>query len=106
MLGGEVQMRKTAQVEIHDHFNGAAHCVECRGKCQLPPAELLATGLIRDMCEQWEAGYSQPWMMVEMRLKDAGVNLAAFMERAKATNSRHGVETQRDALERDLRPAR
>lgn len=70
------------QVEIHDHFDGSAHCVECQGQCRLPPAELLATGLIRDFCEQWASGYSRPWMM---RLKDAGVNLTAFMERAKTT---------------------
>jgi hypothetical protein len=72
-------------VDIHDHFDGTAHCVQCGGKCQLPPAELLASGLIRDLCEQWAAGYSRPWMMVEMRIKDAGVDLPAFLRRATET---------------------
>ena len=36
---------------IHDHFDGAGHCVECGGNCQLRGEDRALTELIRFTCE-------------------------------------------------------
>lgn len=34
-------------MEIHDHFDGTAHCVQCQGPCRLTGDDLAVTRLVR-----------------------------------------------------------
>ena len=58
-------------MKIHDHFDGSAHCVECRGFCQLRGDDRALTDLVRFTCDFF--GYAHDgWMpnWVEQSLQE------------------------------------
>lgn len=76
---------------IHDHFDGSAHCVECKGPCQLTGAERIATELARWLCERYAInGWKELCVLERDTLEEAGVNPANFMKRAIETTPRGG----------------
>lgn len=40
-------------MNLHDHFDGSANCVECKGPCKLKGQELLSTELLRMLFERY-----------------------------------------------------
>ena len=73
-------------MNIHDHFDGSAHCIECAGPCRLEGEALLATKLIRFILEQWAVGYSTPNMLPTSTIKESGIDFENFKKRAKETS--------------------
>lgn len=73
-------------VEIHDHFDGSANCVQCGGPCHLKGELRLLTEMIRWEFERWARGYdaSGPDMMQRASLEEHGVWIAGCFERAVA----------------------
>ena len=57
--------------EVHDHFDGSGHCVECEGPCRLARSDLLLSQLIRYTMEQHVVQGTMPNMLVEATYKDA-----------------------------------
>lgn len=41
-------------MQIHDHFDGSMHCVECGGRCTLEGDERIVTELVR-----WTLGFAE-----------------------------------------------
>jgi len=74
-------------VQIHDHYDGSAHCRECGGgSCQLTGLDRQITTLVRYLFE--EACHPQgtlPGPMLRQALGDLGVNLGYHTERALET---------------------
>ncbi len=69
-------------VEIHDHFDGSGHCLQCGGRCTLRNGNLMSTELVRWIMLSVAAG--QPLVgMVKATLENHGVEVDAFLERAK-----------------------
>lgn len=81
------QALKTAVV-VHDHFDGSAHCRECRGPCQLTGAERAYTELVRAVFEDLAWNGLPENLYLRGTLADAGVNFDYFLERAKEYRAR------------------
>lgn len=67
---------------VHDHFDGASHCVQCGGKCWLTGAELVLTEMIRwefDAISRGAAGLNR---MQRATLERIGVDIEEFHARA------------------------
>ena len=45
----------SAAPTIHDHFDGADHCIECHGPCRLRRDDLALTRMVRYLLESWAA---------------------------------------------------
>jgi hypothetical protein len=43
--------RKGMSLEIHDHFDGEFHCIECRGECVLSGDSRQLTRFVRNVFE-------------------------------------------------------
>src|SRR5690606_11582489 len=71
-------------VELHDHFDGSAHCVQCNGPCTLTGANLFATDIIRNIAEQWVRNVGFPDMSMTSYLERRGVNVDRLTQRARA----------------------
>lgn len=72
-------------MEIHDHFNGCAHCVECNGDCRLKGDDLKVTRLVRFVMEQQQSTRIF-WSFVDDALKELlGNRFALFIKRASET---------------------
>jgi hypothetical protein len=72
--------------EIHDHFDGEAHCIECRGKCVLSGDSLELTRLVRKLCEflSYGAGWIPP--QIEDHLRSMVKDYAGFKEHCLRVN--------------------
>lgn len=70
---------------VHDHFSGSAHCLECGGHCQLNGPAIALTALIRWLFESELSGQSIPYP-VERQLKESGIHVERFRERAKGAS--------------------
>jgi len=80
---------ETEPCQIHDHFDGSAHCVQCGGECQLRGGERIATELIRWMCEAAALrGESKLRMCEEHVVRKSGADLTLLMTRAWETTKR------------------
>ena len=79
-------MAENHPIEVHDHFDGSAHCVQCGGPCKLTGALLFFTQLTRWLFE-CEVFQNRPLALGLMgqTLADAGVNIPAFKKRALET---------------------
>ena len=73
-------------IEIHDHFDGEAHCIECRGPCRLTDESLRFTRLIRNVCEF--LAYSDSWIppQIEAHLRSMVRDYAGFKKHCLVTN--------------------
>jgi len=68
---------------IHDHYEGAAHCVECGGPCALTGDDLKVTNLIRAIVETAAFhGHGFNWLARDA-LNDLGVDVDAACARAR-----------------------
>jgi hypothetical protein len=72
--------------EIHDHFDGEAHCIECRGKCVQTGEALNLTRLIRKMCEFLAS--ADHWIppQIEEHLRSMVHDYAGFKKHCLANN--------------------
>jgi hypothetical protein len=78
--------------QVHDHFDGSAHCVECQGFCQLTGADMAYTALVRALFdgEAWGEALNSPQEIPYIairQLRSAGVDTARFLARAKANTT-------------------
>ena len=76
-------MPKIPPVAVHDHFDGASHCVECEGPCHLTGAEYHLSELVRMVLisnVRTGAGLSTAEVGA---MQDAGVDLKRFLVRAR-----------------------
>ncbi len=75
-------------VEIHDHFDGSANCIECNGPCRLKNADMVVTELVRWMFDRWARGYNSagPDHMQRATLERAGVDIERFYRTAVNCN--------------------
>ncbi len=73
-------------MEIHDHFDGEAHCIECRGRCALAGESLQLTRLVRNVCEF--LAYTAHWIppQIEEHLRSLVKDYAAFKKHCLAAN--------------------
>ena len=86
-------VRKTvyeAPAVCHDHFDGSAHCVECGGPCKLTGTEMAYTALVRMLFESTEFAKAK-WVPGLSQLRDSGVPIEKFAERAAKCAERAGV---------------
>ena len=67
---------------IHDHFDGAANCVQCGGDCRLEGAELAFTALLRYLFDGEAYGSGFLPAMAIAHLRRIGVDVDAFRKRA------------------------
>jgi hypothetical protein len=70
---------------IHDHFDGSAHCLECRGHCTLTGRDLDLTRVIRNLFEYFEFGHNG-WMPPTLQGAIEGLlgaRLVTFRQRCK-----------------------
>ena len=85
-------------MNVHDHFDGSAHCLECSGRCTLAGDELAATELIRFLLEYFESAHLG-WMQKSLRDSvEALVGESRFrnlQKRAKETAYHHYGECRR-----------
>jgi hypothetical protein len=82
---------------VHDHFDGAADCIECQGICRLTGADMAYTALVRTLFE-WEAYSGGRIPLVTIRqLQRAGVDVGRLRLRASGTETpaESTPETQR-----------
>lgn len=72
--------------EIHDHFDGEAHCIECRGVCNLEGESLRLTRFIRKVCEF--LSYADHWIppQIEEHLRSMVRDYASFKKHCLALN--------------------
>jgi hypothetical protein len=74
---------------IHDHFDGSAHCVECKGICALGGEEAALTGFVREVCEffalQGKAGWMPDGMQTKLSLLLAAGCWSQFWQRARTS---------------------
>lgn len=71
---------------IHDHFEGSAHCVECKGYCRLAGDDLAVTRYIRFTLEILVMqGWKDVPVLLKEPLRDLGLNSEALMRRAVTT---------------------
>lgn len=81
-----LRLNAAAGAIVHDHFDGSAHCVECGGDCMLKGSDMLATQLVRQVCEQ-AALNDEPLIEYTANiLRHAGLDVGSIMRRAIATN--------------------
>lgn len=73
-------------VDIHDHFDGSAHCVQCGGECRLKGEKRLLTEMIRWSFERWVRGMDagMPDMLQRQSLAKHGVRIEECYNRASA----------------------
>lgn len=71
---------------VHDHFDGSAHCVECKGSCQLSGDALNVTRLVRSTIER-EAldGYCWPFIVETIDALIGKQRASYLRQRAVAT---------------------
>lgn len=69
---------------IHDHFDGSANCVECRGPCKQTGDERTITDLVRWIFEEAEMR-KRTSFSVSMSdcLNKSGVDIQYFLNRAR-----------------------
>ena len=72
---------------IHDHFDGSAHCVECKGPCKLTGDERAVTEFIRFTLERFSLnGWTRLPHFEERAITQLGLNPEHLMRRANATS--------------------
>jgi hypothetical protein len=69
-------------INLHDHFDGSAHCIQCGGECRLSGAELALTEMIRWQFEAIARGAAFLSYAERSTLERIGVDIEAFMQRA------------------------
>ena len=69
---------------IHDHFDGSAHCIECRGWCQLKGDDLELTRVFRNVLESYF--YRGSWLPSQIETP-----MAALYGERWETFKRHGL---------------
>ena len=73
-------------MEIHDHFDGSSHCVECNGPCRLKDESLMLTRLVRYVFDlQASEGNKKPNGFLLVPFEYAGVDWRPFWKRALET---------------------
>jgi hypothetical protein len=73
-------------VEIHDHFDGSAHCVECGGECRLTGSNLAVTSLVSDIMDHTERAGRGWYGSAQYILKQLlGERFESMRERARET---------------------
>jgi hypothetical protein len=73
---------------IHDHYDGMAHCVECKGHCQLSGDELNVTRTIRYLVESLAYQGLGLGMMTRDALRDLGLDPERIWKRARGAVKR------------------
>ena len=73
-------------IQIHDHFDGAANCVQCCGPCKLRGETRLATELTRWMFERWVRYGPAPSGIELEALAQYGVRIEECYNRAAAAS--------------------
>jgi hypothetical protein len=69
--------------QVHDHFDGSSHCIECKGECELTGADMAYTALVRALFEGEAWGNQQiPYAAIK-QLERANVNTRRLRERAQ-----------------------
>ena len=65
-------------MDIHDHFEGTFHCIECRGQCRLTGESLRMTTFVRNVCEF--LAYTDYWIppQIEEQLRSMVRDYAGF----------------------------
>lgn len=67
-------------LKIHDHFDGSAHCVECKGFCNLNGEDRAVTDLVRWTLEfAFSVHDGWMWDFTEKAMQNL-VGSARFME--------------------------
>ncbi len=75
----------TEKAVCHDHFDGSAHCVECKGPCRLIGTEMAYTALVRAVFDNAAfLGIAPPYSMTR-QMEDSGVPVQNLWRRAKVT---------------------
>lgn len=91
-------------MNIHDHFGGCAHCVECDGDCELKADDMTATRLIRYLLESHAYTYDGCWF--PSHIDEAMAELAGGRKRLEALKSRALACSPRNRKESVTHPPR
>lgn len=75
--------RYDEQATVHDHFDGSANCIECKGWCKLHGTEMAYTALVRWLFKGEAPGLLMQ-ISVERQLKSSGVDVVKFRARVEA----------------------
>ena len=75
-------------VTIHDHFDGSAHCMECRGPCQLTGESMFATYLVRAIVETWDHKKVHPRGFAADVMLDFGLDPVSMLIACQEANER------------------
>ena len=84
---------------VHDHFDGSANCIECRGRCRLTGADRALTEMVRWEAQRWITQRTGPNMMMKATLETLGLDVDRLMataaERENATTHRVQVAEEK-----------
>jgi hypothetical protein len=76
----------TGNDQVHDHFDGRSHCVECNGPCKLTGNDRALTEMIRWHFDQMvQRGEKKPWVFVRETLAKIGLDWEQITKRAQET---------------------
>ena len=84
---------------IHDHFDGSAHCVECKGHCQQTGFERGATEIVRWMLERFAyRGFRHVPVSEAESIRKMGADPEKLMQRAVETSKPRSGEADKQML--------
>ncbi len=74
---------------VHDHFDGSLLCVQCKGPCRLPAAEMAYTALVREIFESEHNYHTRMPPGVENLLRKRIPDFVRFLQRAHRVHMSH-----------------
>lgn len=83
-------------VDVHDHLDGSAYCVQCGGECKLVGEAMVLAGLVRTLFEGERYHGTMPYQ-AQRFLENMGLNVAGWRKAAREERAVPRIEAKKES---------